>query len=124
MSTAFRNPNLVKAQARPMKVEAGKVHKHLGITDVNTETITARWWIPRLVDCTPHGLGIWERMHGGTHFPNVLLLASVVFDFVAWRSRRGLAPRFTRPDWLGGRWHVRARAVIAGLIMTRGQPRF
>ena len=30
----------------------------------------------------------WQRMHGGsTHFPIVLLPASVVFDFIAWRSR-------------------------------------
>jgi mono/diheme cytochrome c family protein len=67
----------------------------------------------------------WQRIHGGsTHFPIVLLLSSVVFDFVAWRSRdevlrRGLhAAGFGSAvvGMLGG-----IGAVIAGLIMTRGQ---
>src|SRR6185369_1744446 len=68
---------------------------------------------------------IWQRIHGGsTHFPIVLVLASVVFDFVAWRSRdevlrRGLhAAGFGSAvvGMLGG-----IGAVMAGLIMTHGQ---
>jgi mono/diheme cytochrome c family protein len=67
----------------------------------------------------------WRQIHGGsTHFPIVLLLASVVFDFVAWRSRdealrRGLhAAGFGSAlvGLLGG-----IGAVIAGLIMTHGR---
>jgi len=67
----------------------------------------------------------WQRIHGGsTHFPIVLLMASVVFDFVAWRSRdealrRGLhIAGFGSAvvGMLGG-----IGAVIAGLIMTRGR---
>jgi mono/diheme cytochrome c family protein len=67
----------------------------------------------------------WQRIHGGsTHFPIVLVLASVIFDFVAWRSRdevlrRGLhAAGFGSAivGMLGG-----MGAVVAGLIMTRGQ---
>ena len=67
----------------------------------------------------------WQRIHGGsTHFPIVLVLAAVVFDFVAWRSRdealrRGLnAAGFGSAvvGMLGG-----IGAVMAGLIMTRGQ---
>jgi len=67
----------------------------------------------------------WQRIHGGsTHFPMVLVLASVVFDFVAWRSRdevlrRGLhAAGFGSAvvAMLGG-----IGAVIGGLIMTRGR---
>jgi len=67
----------------------------------------------------------WQRIHGGsTHFPIVLVLASVVFDLVAWRSRdevlrRGLhAAGFGSAvvGLLGG-----IGAVTAGLIMTRGQ---
>lgn len=67
----------------------------------------------------------WQRIHGGsTHFPIALLMASVVFDFVAWRSRdealrRGLhAAGFGSAvvGTLGG-----IGAVIAGLIMTRGR---
>ena len=67
----------------------------------------------------------WQRMHGGaTHFPLVLMLASVVFDFVAWRSRdetlrcglnaAGLGSAFV--GVLGG-----AGAVISGLVMSRGE---
>src|SRR4051812_2020318 len=67
----------------------------------------------------------WRQMHGGsTHLPIVLLLASVVFDFIAWRSRdeamrRGLhAAGFGSAvvGMLGG-----IGAVVAGLIMTRGR---
>ncbi len=67
----------------------------------------------------------WQRIHGGsTHFPMVLVLASVIFDFVAWRSRdevlrRGLhAAGFGSAvvAMLGG-----IGAVIGGLIMTRGR---
>ncbi|HEY5913220.1 MAG TPA: c-type cytochrome [Verrucomicrobiae bacterium] len=67
----------------------------------------------------------WRQIHGGsTHFPIVLLLASVVFDFIAWRSRdeglrRGLhAAGFGSAvvGMLGG-----ITAGIAGLIMTRGR---
>lgn len=67
----------------------------------------------------------WQRMHGGsTHFPIVLLLASVVFDFVAWRSRdeglrRGLhlaGLGSASVGVLGG-----VGAVISGLVMSHGQ---
>lgn len=67
----------------------------------------------------------WEKIHGGlTHFPIVLLMASVAFDFVAWRSRdealrRGLhLAGFGSAvvGLLGG-----IGAVIAGLVMTRGR---
>jgi mono/diheme cytochrome c family protein len=67
----------------------------------------------------------WQRIHGGsTHFPIVLLLSSVVFDFVAWRSRdeglrRGLHTAgfgSAVVGMLGG-----VGAAIAGLIMTRGR---
>jgi mono/diheme cytochrome c family protein len=67
----------------------------------------------------------WQRIHGGsTHLPMVLVLASVVFDFVAWRSRdevlrRGLhAAGFGSAvvAMLGG-----IGAVIGGLIMTHGR---
>ncbi len=67
----------------------------------------------------------WRQIHGGsTHFPIVLLLASVVFDFIAWRSRdeglqRGLhAAGFGSAvvGTLGG-----ITAGIAGLFMTRGR---
>jgi mono/diheme cytochrome c family protein len=67
----------------------------------------------------------WQRMHGGaTHFPIVLLLASVIFDSVAWRSRdeslrRGLhlaGLGSAVVGVLGG-----FGAVISGLVMTRGQ---
>jgi mono/diheme cytochrome c family protein len=67
----------------------------------------------------------WQRIHGGsTHFPIVLLLASAVFDFVAWRARdealrRGLHTAgfgSALVGLLGG-----IGAVIAGLIMTRGR---
>jgi len=67
----------------------------------------------------------WQHIHGGvTHFPIVLLLASVAFDFVAWRLhneglKRGLhAAGFGSAivGLLGG-----VAAVIVGLIMTRGR---
>jgi len=67
----------------------------------------------------------WQRLHGGsTHFPIVLLLASVVFDFVAWRShdeglRRGLHTAgfgSAVVGMLGG-----VGAAIVGLIMAHGR---
>jgi len=67
----------------------------------------------------------WQRIHGGsTHFPIVLLLASVVFDFVARRSRdealrRGLHTAGWGSAVVGTLGAV--GAVIAGLIMTRGR---
>jgi mono/diheme cytochrome c family protein len=68
---------------------------------------------------------LWRQIHGGsTHLPIVLLLASVVFDFVAWRARdeamrRGLhVAGFGSAivGMLGG-----LAAVIAGLVMTHGR---
>ena len=67
----------------------------------------------------------WRHIHGGaTHFPIVLLLASVVFDFVATRSRdeglraglhaAGLGSAVVGTLGTFG-------AVIAGLAMTRGR---
>jgi len=67
----------------------------------------------------------WRQIHGGsTHLPIVLLLASTVFDFAAWRSRdealrRGLhAAGFGSAivGILGG-----LGAVIAGLFLTHGR---
>ncbi|MCI0746164.1 MAG: c-type cytochrome [Verrucomicrobia subdivision 3 bacterium] len=67
----------------------------------------------------------WQRIHGGsTHFPIVLLMASVIFDVVAWRSRdealrRGLHVAgfgSAVAGMLGG-----IGAVVAGLIMTDGR---
>src|SRR5262245_44456836 len=67
----------------------------------------------------------WRQIHGGsTHFPIVLLLASVVFDLVAWRSRdealrgglRAAAFGSAAVGMMGG-----MGAVVAGLIMTRGR---
>jgi len=67
----------------------------------------------------------WQRIHGGsTPFSIVLVLTSVVFDFVAWRSRdealrRGLHTAgfgSAVVGMLGG-----VGAVIAGLIMTHGR---
>jgi mono/diheme cytochrome c family protein len=67
----------------------------------------------------------WQRMHGGsTHFPIALLLASVVFDFIAWRSgdqalRRGLQLAGLGSavgGVLGG-----TGAVVSGLVMSRGE---
>src|SRR5512140_1149218 len=67
----------------------------------------------------------WQRIHGGsTHFPIVLLLASVAFDLVASRTRdeplrRGLhAAGFGSAvvGLLGG-----VGAVVAGLMMTHGR---
>ena len=68
---------------------------------------------------------LWERLHGGsTHFPMVLLLASVGFDLIAQlsrdRSRRaglhaaGLISAIV--GVLGG-----CGAIISGLMMTEGQ---
>lgn len=67
----------------------------------------------------------WQRMHGGsTHFPIVLLLVSVVFDFVAWRSRdeglrRGLQMAGLGSAVVGVLGGL--GAVISGLVMSRGQ---
>ena len=67
----------------------------------------------------------WEQIHNGsTHFPIVLLLTSVVFDFVAWRSRdealrRGLHTAGFGSAVVGTLGAV--GALIAGLIMTRGR---
>jgi len=68
---------------------------------------------------------LWERLHGGsTHFPMVLLLASVGFDLIA---------RFSRDQALRGGLHAAGLisaivgvlggcgAVISGLLMTNGQ---
>jgi mono/diheme cytochrome c family protein len=70
-------------------------------------------------------LFFWQRLHGGsTHFPIVLLLASVIFDFVAWRSRddglrRGLQLAGLSSAIVGALGGV--GAVISGLVMTRGE---
>ena len=67
----------------------------------------------------------WQRMHGGsTHFPIVLLLVSVVFDFIAWRSRddglrRGLHLAGFSSAIIGVLGGV--GAVISGLVMSHGQ---
>jgi mono/diheme cytochrome c family protein len=67
----------------------------------------------------------WRHIHGGaSHFPIVLLLASVAFDLVASRSRDdGVREGFHAAGFgsaivgmLGG-----VGAVIAGLAMTRGR---
>src|SRR2546427_10757508 len=67
----------------------------------------------------------WQRLHGGsTHFPIVLLLASVAFDFIACRLRdmslrRGLHAAGLGSaivGVLGG-----CGAVVSGLVMTGGQ---
>src|SRR5204862_488885 len=88
----------------------------------------ARWrlWTRRSFSFGgPMSATFWRQIHGGsTHFPIVLLLASVVFDFVAWRSRdkamqRGLhtaAFGSAVVGMLGG-----IGAAIAGIIMTRGR---
>jgi mono/diheme cytochrome c family protein len=67
----------------------------------------------------------WRQIHGGsTHLPIVLLLASVVFDFAAWRSRdetlrRGLHAAGYGSAVVGLLGAI--GAVIAGLVMTRGR---
>src|ERR1044072_5603525 len=67
----------------------------------------------------------WRQIHGGsTHFPIVLLLTSVVFDFVGWRLRDEALRRVLHAaafgsavvGMLGG-----VGAVIAGLVMTHGR---
>jgi uncharacterized membrane protein len=66
----------------------------------------------------------WRQVHGGsTHLPIVLLAASVIFDFAAWRTRdeslrRGLQTAGFGSALAGAAGAV--GAVIAGLIMTRG----
>lgn len=67
----------------------------------------------------------WQRMHGGaTHFPIVLLMMSVMFDFVGWRWRdeslkRGLQLAGLSSAVVGVLGGV--GAVISGLVMSRGQ---
>jgi mono/diheme cytochrome c family protein len=67
----------------------------------------------------------WRQMHGGsTHLPIVLLFASVLFDWVAWRSRdeglrRGLHVAGLGSAVVGVLGGI--GAVVAGLIMTRGR---
>jgi len=67
----------------------------------------------------------WRQIHGGsTHLPIVLLMASVVFDWVAWRSRdeglrRGLHAAGLGSAVVGVLGGM--GAVVAGLIMTRGR---
>jgi len=67
----------------------------------------------------------WQRMHGGaTHFPIVLLMMSVVFDFAGWRWRdeslkRGLQLAGLGSAVVGVMGGV--GAVISGLVMSRGQ---
>src|SRR6185369_6673811 len=67
----------------------------------------------------------WQRIHGGsTHFPIVLVLASVVFDFIAWRSRDEVLRRGLHAAGLGSAvvgMLGGIGAVVAGLIMTRGR---
>src|SRR4051812_23842814 len=67
----------------------------------------------------------WQRLHGGsTHFPMVLLLASVVFDVIAWVTRdQSLRGGFRSAGGycaivgvLGG-----CGAVVSGVAMTRGE---
>lgn len=68
---------------------------------------------------------VWQRIHGGsTHFPIVLLLASVVFDFAARRTRdeglrRGLQVAGFGSAVAGLLGAV--GAVVAGLMLTRGR---
>ena len=67
----------------------------------------------------------WRHIHGGsTHFPIVLLLASVVLDFVAGRSRddglrRGLHAAGFGSAVMGLLGAL--GAALAGLIITRGR---
>lgn len=67
----------------------------------------------------------WQRMHGGsTHFPIVLLPASVVFDFIAWRSRDETLRRGLHAAGLGSAVVGvlgGCVAVAAGMVMTNGQ---
>lgn len=64
-------------------------------------------------------------MHGGsTHFPIVLLLASVVFDLAAWRSREASLRRGLHMAGLGSAivgMLGGVGAVISGLVMSHGQ---
>ena len=68
---------------------------------------------------------IWQKIHGGsTHFPIVLLMASVVFDFFAWRSRDEALRRGLHAAGLGSAvvgMLGGIGAVAVGLIMTRGR---
>lgn len=67
----------------------------------------------------------WQRFHGGsTHFPIVLLMMSVVFDFAGWRWRdeslkRGLQLAGLGSAVVGVLGGV--GAVISGLVLSRGQ---
>jgi mono/diheme cytochrome c family protein len=68
---------------------------------------------------------LWQRLHGGsTHFPIVLLLVSVGFDAVAWRSRddglrRGLHAAGLAAAVVGVAGG--SAAVITGLFLSNGQ---
>jgi mono/diheme cytochrome c family protein len=68
---------------------------------------------------------IWQKIHGGsTHFPIVLLMASVVFDLVARRSRDEALRRGLHAAGLGSAvvgMLGGIGAVAVGLIMTRGR---
>jgi len=67
----------------------------------------------------------WQRMHGGsTHFPIVLLLASVVFDLAARRSHDQGMQKGLHAAGLGSAVMGvvgGAGAVISGLVMSHGQ---
>lgn len=67
----------------------------------------------------------WQRMLGAsTHFPIVLLLASVIIDFIARRSRDETLRRGLRLAGLGSAIVGvlgGVGAVISGLVMSRGQ---
>ena len=68
---------------------------------------------------------LWRQIHGGsTHFPIVLLLASVVFDFMGSRSRDEALQRGLQVAGLGSAVVGMLGgivAAIAGLFMTHGR---
>jgi mono/diheme cytochrome c family protein len=68
---------------------------------------------------------LWRQIHGGsTHLPITLLLASAVFDWVAWRSRDEALRRGLHAAGLGSAvvgMLGGVGAVMAGLVMTRGR---
>ena len=67
----------------------------------------------------------WQRMHGGsTHFPIVLLMTSVVLDFVARRSRDEALRRGLHAAGLGSAIVGvlgGCGAIVSGLFMTNGR---
>ena len=67
----------------------------------------------------------WQRIHGGsTHLPIVLVMASVIFDFVAWRSRDQILRRGLQAAGFGSAVVAMLGgmgAVIGGLVMTHGR---